>query len=69
MFGLSCRKRRMRITCTKYVGRGVSQSFIEDALTKKKLLKLVGEWWDNHGTGLNDYDEILVKFVESNGRN
>lgn len=63
MFGLGCRKRRVRITCSKPIEGGGSQSFIEDTLTKKELLRQVGEWWDNHGTGFNDYDAIQLKLV------
>lgn len=30
--------------------------------SKKEFLEVAAEFWDNHGTGFNDYDQFLVKF-------
>ncbi len=61
--GKTGKKRLVSITTFK---RGGEASFIqghlEDRLTKKEMLKKVEEWWDNHGTGLDDYDGIQVLF-------
>ena len=59
----SSRKRLVSITTFK---RGGEASFIqghlEDRLTKKEMLEKVSEWWDSHGTGLDDYDGIRIIF-------
>ena len=61
MFGMEKRK---RVAITTFNKGGVTSvaSHIEDEFTKKEVLKKVSEWWDNHGTGLDDYDGIQVVF-------
>lgn len=64
MFGMS--KKRMRVAITSFRSGGdasYGHSHLEDNLTKKEVLKQVSEWWDNHGTGFNDYDAIQLKLM------
>ena len=59
----SGKKRLVSITTFK---RGGEASFIqghlEERLTKKEMLERVSEWWDNHETGLDDYDGMQIIF-------
>ena len=69
MFGISNGKRLVAITGFKRGGdASYIHSHLEEKMTKKEMLKRVEEWWDNYGTGLNDYDGIQVIFpVERDG--
>ena len=63
MFGMP--RKRMRVAITSFKRDGDASyvhSHLEDTLTKKEVLNQVSEWWDNHGTGFNDYDGIQVVF-------
>ena len=62
MFGINSDKRLISIDEFKRDGASCTHSHLEDRMTKKEMLKKVSEWWDNHGTGLDDYDGIHVKF-------
>ena len=63
MFGIGKKKKkRVAITAFKKDGEASVSSHIEGNFTKKEVLKKVSEWWDNHGTGLDDYDGIQVVF-------
>jgi len=61
--GKTGKKRLVSITTFK---RGGEASFIqghlEERLTKKEMLERVSEWWDNHETGLDDYDGMQIIF-------
>ena len=61
MFGMGKRK-HVAVTAFKKGGEASVASHIEGEFTKKEVLKKVSEWWDNHGTGLDDYDGIQVLF-------
>ena len=70
MFGIGSNKRLVAITCFKRGGdASYIHSHLEDRMTKKKMLKMVGEWWDNYHTGFNDYDGIQVMFPEERKEN
>lgn len=61
MFGIG-KKKYVAITAFKRGGEASVASHIGGEFTKREVLKKVGEWWDNHGTGLDDYDGIQVVF-------
>ena len=61
MFGMG-KKKHVAVTAFKKGGEASVSSHIEGEFTKREVLKKVSEWWDNHGTGLNDYDGIQVVF-------
>lgn len=61
MFGIG-KKKHVAVTAFKKGGESSVASHIEGNFTKKEVLKKVSEWWDNHGTGLDDYDGIQVVF-------
>ena len=61
MFGLG-KKKRVAVTAFKKGGEASVSSHIEGDFTKREVLRKVGEWWNNHGTGLDDYDGIQVIF-------
>ena len=61
MFGMR-KKNRVAVTAFKKGGEASVSSHIEGEFTKREVLKKVSEWWDNHGTGLDDYDGIQVVF-------
>ena len=61
MFGMGKRK-RVAVTAFKRGGEASVASHIEGEFTKREVLKKVSEWWDSHGTGLDDYDGIQVVF-------
>lgn len=66
MFGLKNKKKHVLVATFTRVGEAsrIGSRYIGD-LTKKEVLEKVGEWWDHHGTGLDDYDCIQVfKFRE-----
>ena len=62
MFGMGGKKKRVAVTAFKKGGEASVASHIEGEFTKREVLKKVSEWWDNHGTGLDDYDGIQVMF-------
>ena len=61
MFGMG-KKKRVAVTTFKRGGEASVASHIAGEFTKKEVLKKIGEWWDNHGTGFDDYDGIQVVF-------
>lgn len=61
MFGIG-KKKHVAVTAFKKGGEASVASHIEGEFTKREVLKKVSEWWDNHGTGLDDYDGIQVVF-------
>ncbi len=70
MFGMGeKRKKRVAVTAFKKGGEASVASHIEGEFTKKEVLKQVSEWWDNHGTGLDDYDglQITVRKEKNHG--
>ena len=59
----SGKKRLVSITTFKHGGEAsFIQGHLEERLTKKEMLERVSEWWDNHGTGLDDYDGMQIIF-------
>jgi len=36
-------------------------------LSKKEFMHMVEEWVDNHGTGVDDFDELHARFVDDEG--
>lgn len=62
MFGLFQKKKWAAVTMFKRGGEASVSSHIEKNFTKDEVLKMVAEWWDNHGNGLDDYDGIQVMF-------
>lgn len=62
MFRMEEKKKRVSVIAFKKGGEASVSSHIEGDFTKKEVLKKVSEWWDNHGTGLDDYDGIQVVF-------
>ena len=44
-------------------GNGATISTREEAVTKKKMLEIVSEWWDGYGTHVNDFDTLHMRFV------
>ena len=61
MFGKAMKK-RVSVTSFKRGGNASVGSNFQGQLTKKEVLKRVGEWWDNHGTHFEDYDGIQIVF-------
>lgn len=61
MFGIG-KKKHVAVAAFKKGGEASVASHIEGEFTKREVLKKVSEWWDNHGTGLDDYDGIQVVF-------
>lgn len=61
MFGRAMKK-RVSVTSFKRGGEASVESNFKGQLTKKEVLKRVGEWWDNHGTHFEDYDGIQIVF-------
>ena len=59
MFGMGKRK-RVAVTAFKKGGEASVASHMEGDFTKKEVLKNVSEWWDNHGSHLDDYDGIQI---------
>ena len=59
MFGMGKRK-RVAVTAFKKGGEAAVASHMEGDFTKKEVLKNVSEWWDNHGSHLDDYDGIQI---------
>lgn len=66
MFGIGSNKRLVAITGFKRGGEASVESNFKGDLTKKEVLKKVSEWWDNHGTGLDDYDGIQITVRKEN---
>lgn len=65
MLGMGKRK-RVAVTAFKKGGEASVSSHIEGEFTKNEVLKKVSEWWDNHGTGLDDYDGIQITVRKEN---
>ena len=61
MFGKAMKK-QVSVTSFKRGGEASVESNFKGQLTKKEVLKRVGEWWDNHGSHLDDYDGIQIVF-------
>ena len=59
MFGRAMKK-QVSVTSFKRGGETSVESNFKGDLTKKEVLKKVGEWWDNHGSRLDDYDGIQI---------
>lgn len=59
MFGRAMKK-QVSVTSFKRGGEASVESNFKGDLTKKEVLKKVGEWWDNHGSNLDDYDGIQI---------
>ena len=59
MFGRAMKK-QVSVTSFKRGGEASVESNFKGDLTKKEVLKKVGEWWDNHGSCLDDYDGIQI---------
>ena len=59
MFGRTMKK-QVSVTSFKRGGEASVESNFKGDLTKKEVLKRVGEWWDNHGTHFEDYDGIQI---------
>ena len=69
MFGKAMKK-QVSVTSFKRGGEASVESNFKGQLTKKEVLKRVGEWWDSHGTGLDDYDgiQITVRKEKNHGK-
>ena len=65
MFGMGKRK-HVAVTAFKRGGEASIASHMEGEFTKKEVLKKVSEWWDRHGTGLDDYDGLQIMFKDKN---
>lgn len=61
MFGKAMKK-QVSVTSFKRGGEASVESNVKGLLTKKEVLKRVGEWWDNHCTHFEDYDGIQIVF-------
>ena len=61
MFGKAMKK-QVSVTAFKRGANASVGSNFKGQLTKKEVLKRVGEWWDNHGTHFEDYDGIQIVF-------
>ena len=59
MFGRAMKK-QVSVTSFKRGGEASVESNFKGDLTKREVLKKVGEWWDNHGSHLDDYDGIQI---------
>lgn len=60
-------KRPVRITKTKALsspGEPLSQTMEQESneMTRDEVLKRVKEFWNNHGTNLNDYNTMEIEF-------
>ena len=65
MFGKAMKK-QVSITSFKRGGYASVGSNFNGQLTKKEVLKRVSEWWDDYGTGLDDYDGIQITVRKEN---
>lgn len=65
-FGDDKKEKLVAITMFKRGGEASVASHCEGNFTKKEVLKKVSEWWDNHGTRLNDYDGIQLIIKKGN---
>ena len=57
-----CSNDKRQVAITMFNHARDIQGHWEGKATKKEMLEKVGEWWDDHGTGLNDFDGIQVMF-------
>lgn len=62
-------KRPVRITKTKVLsspGEPLCQTMEQESneITRDEVLKRVKEFWDSHGTNLNDYDTMEIEFTK-----
>ena len=55
------RKKRW-VFCGSYTD--TTDTKITTPMTKKELLKRVSEFWDRHGTNLDDYDGMKIEFID-----
>ena len=67
MFGLFQKRNGVAITMFRRGGDASVASHCEGNFTKKDILKKVSEWWDSHGTDMNDYPGIQVVFKGNGG--
>lgn len=64
MFGLFKKRNRVAITKFKRGGEESVSSHCEGNFTKNEVMKMVDEWWDCHGTGMNDYPGLQIMFKD-----
>lgn len=44
--------------------RAITESYAE-AKTREEFLRLAGGWWDNHGSGVDDFDEFKAHVLDA----